>query len=164
MLLLRGLKMDPLPNKLLWIILLKVVGSTTYSIPTTSKYEDKAVCTCTYIAILIPGKRMLERELHCRDLLHPSLPYHAPFIHHVAVRTPDISSTSVRFFCIDSRASCTTSGYLTLCDCIRAGCRQYKIAEVARPFGRNRLQHLWQSRIRKSRRLSQRSCCSFDAP
>ena len=42
MLLLRGLKMDPLPNKLLWIILLKVVGSTTYSIPTTSKYEDKS--------------------------------------------------------------------------------------------------------------------------
>ena len=26
MLLLRGLKMDPLPNKLRWIILLKVVG------------------------------------------------------------------------------------------------------------------------------------------
>ena len=43
MLLLRGLKMDPLPNKLLWIILLKVVGSTTYSNPTTSRYEDK--CT-----------------------------------------------------------------------------------------------------------------------
>ena len=41
MLLLRGLKIDPPRNKLLWIILLKVVGSTTYSIPTTSKYEDK---------------------------------------------------------------------------------------------------------------------------
>ena len=37
MLLLRGLKIDPtllLWNKLLWIILLKVVGSTTYSNPT----------------------------------------------------------------------------------------------------------------------------------
>ena len=32
--------MDPLPNKLLWIILLKVVGSTTYSNPTTPRYVD----------------------------------------------------------------------------------------------------------------------------
>ncbi len=42
MLPLRGLKIDPtLENKLRWIILLEVVGSTKYSNPTTSKYEDK---------------------------------------------------------------------------------------------------------------------------
>ena len=44
MLPLRGQKIDPtLENKLRWIILLEVVGSTKYSNPTTSRYmyEDK---------------------------------------------------------------------------------------------------------------------------
>ena len=41
MLLLRELKIDPtLKNKLRWIILLEVVGSTKYSDPTPSRYED----------------------------------------------------------------------------------------------------------------------------
>ena len=57
-----------LQNKLRWIILLKVVGSTKYSNPTTSRYEDKATIGLFHAHLLgIPSPKWV-----CLTTPHPT--------------------------------------------------------------------------------------------